>query len=176
MPPFVAVGERSAARSSVTVAASSHLAAPDRQSVPLRGVSQRHNTRPMPLCLSLGAPVTQTDLPPTPVRSTDESDDDPFRWLWLSEAAAEHYGGKSTLRGYITAGRLPTAEKLGKGWRVRKYDLDNLVEKRAVAPSFEDVETAMTRILAQAPPMTDGQMCTLGQILIEQLQRNAVAA
>ena len=103
--------------------------------------------------------------------------DDPFRWLWLAEAVDEHYGGYSTLRKHIAEGRLATAEKVGKRWRVRKYDLDSLVVERAVEPSCEDVEAAVARIVAAAPPLSDKQIRTLGAAFVDQLkQRQTVGA
>jgi hypothetical protein len=42
---------------------------------------------------------------------------------------------------WLTEGRFPTAEKAGRSWRVRKYDLDQLT-RRAVPPSYDDVEAA----------------------------------
>ncbi|MCF8610207.1 DNA-binding protein [Gordonia sp. HY285] len=100
---------------------------------------------------------------------------DPFRWLWLAEAVEEHYGGYSSLRRYITEGRLATAEKVGKRWRVRKYDLDGLIVKRAVDPSPEDVEAAVARIVASAPPLSDSQIRKLGREFVSQLQRRQAA-
>lgn len=100
---------------------------------------------------------------------------DPFRWLWLAEAVEEHYGGYSSLRRYIRVGRLATAEKVGKRWRVRKYDLDGLIVTRAVDPSCEDVKAAVARIVASAPPLSDSQIRKLGTEFVAQLQKRQAA-
>lgn len=121
--------------------------------------------------------MTQAVLSSTPPLSTEDVVEDPFRWLWLAEAIEDHYGGYSTLRQHIAEGRLATAEKVGNRWRVRKYDLDGLIVKRAVEPSYEDVGAAVARIVASAPPLSDVQIRTLGGELVAQLKkRQAVDA
>ena len=78
----------------------------------------------------------------------DSGHDDPYRWLWLSEAEAEHYGARSTLRRYVNEGRFPTAEKVGRSWRVRKYDLDRLTPReREVLQLVAEGQT--NRMIAQ---------------------------
>ncbi|MGV9669798.1 helix-turn-helix domain-containing protein [Gordonia sp. NPDC003504] len=102
--------------------------------------------------------------------------DDPYRWLWLSEAEAEHYGARSTLRRYVNEGRFPTAEKVGRSWRVRKYDLDRLT-RRAVPPSYDDVQAAVSAVAGQAPAFSDEQVRALSKAFTEQLaRRRAVGA
>jgi hypothetical protein len=54
---------------------------------------------------------------------------------------------------------------------VRKYDLDGLIVERAVEPSCEDVEAAVARIVASAPPLTDAQIRTLGAAFLDQLKQ-----
>lgn len=117
--------------------------------------------------------MTQAIAPSTH-NSFDSSD--PFRWLWLAEAVEEHYGGYSSLCRYIHEGRLATAEKVGKRWRVRKYDLDGLIVTRAVDPSCEDVEAAVARVVASAPPLSDAQIRTLASEFVAQLKKRQAAS
>ena len=126
--------------------------------------------------MPMSASVEPTDaVADTDTRITPP--DDPFRWLWLAEAAAEHYGARSTLRRHIAEGRLATAQKIGRSWRVRKYDLDSLIVERAAEPSCQDVEAAVARIVASAPPLTDAQIRTLSAAFVDQLkQRQTVGA
>ena len=108
------------------------------------------------------------------VDPADVGGDNPFRWLWLAEAVDAQYGGYSPLRRYIAEGRLTSAEKVGTRWRVRKYDLDGLIVRRAVEPSCDDVEAAVARIVASAPPLTDAQIRRLGATFVDQLARRQV--
>mgnify|MGYP003585089812 FL=1 len=84
-------------------------------------------------------------------------------WHSLKEAVALGYGGYSTLRNYIAQGRL-RAYKIGGLVKVRREDLDALVEPARPEPTFEDVEAAVERIVASAPPLTDEQCRRLAAV------------
>ena len=84
-------------------------------------------------------------------------------YLSLQEAVGLGFGAYQTLRKYIAEGRLP-AVKIGGRVKVLRADLDALaVPKRAAA--FEDVEAAVERIAASAPPLTDAQVRRLASLL-----------
>ncbi|MDN5895812.1 MAG: helix-turn-helix domain-containing protein [Nocardioides sp.] len=83
-------------------------------------------------------------------------------YLTLQQAAAEGYAAYSTLRKYITDGRLP-AVKVGSCVKVLRTDLEALAV--AVRPAtFEDVEAAAERLVASAPPLSDAQVRRLSTI------------
>lgn len=78
-------------------------------------------------------------------------------WVYLQEAEAAGYGSYSHLRHKIRTGQLP-AHKYGGRVVVLLADLDaQLVPIQPVEPAFEDVEVAVERIVASAPPLTDEQ-------------------
>lgn len=77
-------------------------------------------------------------------------------WLSLKEAVALGYGGYSTLRERIARRELQ-AYRIGGLVKVRREDLDALLLPARGEPTFEDVETAVQRIVAAAPPLTDAQ-------------------
>ena len=83
-------------------------------------------------------------------------------YLTLQQAAAEGYAAYSTLRKYITAGRLP-AVKVGSRVKVLRADLEALAV--AVRPAtFEEIEAAAERLAASAPPLNDAQVRRLSTI------------
>ena len=84
-------------------------------------------------------------------------------FLTLRQAAAEGYAAYSTLRKYIADGRLP-AVKVGSRVKVLRTDLDALAV--SVRPAtFEEVEAAVERLAASAPPLSDAQARRLSTIL-----------
>lgn len=86
-------------------------------------------------------------LPPLPERE----------WYSLREAVHLGYGGYSTLRRYIRNGDL-VAHKIGGLIKLRRADLDALaLPARPEEPTFEDIEEAIERIVAAAPPLSDEQ-------------------
>ncbi|OBA59004.1 helix-turn-helix domain-containing protein [Gordonia sp. 852002-10350_SCH5691597] len=94
----------------------------------------------------------------TPPPASDQS-----HYLNLTEAVALGYGAYQTLRKYIADGNLP-AVKIGGRVKVLRADLDALaVPKRAT--TFEDVESAIQRVVATAPPLTDAQVRRLSSLL-----------
>lgn len=83
-------------------------------------------------------------------------------YLTLQQAAAEGYAAYSTLRKYITDGRLP-AVKVGSRAKVLRADLEALAV--AVRPAtFEEIEAAAERLAASAPPLNDAQVRRLSTI------------
>ena len=83
-------------------------------------------------------------------------------YLNLTDAVRLGYGAYQTLRRYIADGRLP-AIKVGGRVKVLRSDLDGLtVPKRP--STFEDVENAVERIVATAPPLTDDQVRRLSAL------------
>ncbi|MDN6137043.1 helix-turn-helix domain-containing protein [Corynebacterium sp.] len=83
-------------------------------------------------------------------------------YLTLQQAAAEGYAAYSTLRKYITDGRLP-AVKVGPRVKVLRADLEALAV--AVRPAtFEEIEAAAERLAASAPPLNDAQVRRLSTI------------
>lgn len=84
-------------------------------------------------------------------------------YLTLQQAVAEGIAAYSTLRGYITDGRLP-AVTIGTRVKVRREDLDALATP--VHPAFSrDAVTAIARVVAEAPPLTAEQRERLAIIL-----------
>lgn len=77
-------------------------------------------------------------------------------WLSLKEAVELGYGGYSTLRQRIARRELQ-AYKIGGLVKVRLADLEAMVRPARGEASFEDAETAVRRIVAAAPPLTDAQ-------------------
>ena len=83
-------------------------------------------------------------------------------YLTLQQAAAEGYAAYSTLRKYITDGRLP-AVMVGSRVKVLRADLEALAV--AVRPAtFEEIEAAAERLAASAPPLNDAQVRRLSTI------------
>lgn len=79
--------------------------------------------------------------------------------LTLQDAVAEGFGGYSTLRKYISEGYL-RASKIGGHIKIERADLEAL--KR---PTGENIESAMSRISAAAPPLSDQQIHRLARLL-----------
>lgn len=85
-------------------------------------------------------------------------------WYSLREAVQLGYGGYSTLRKYIKDGDL-VASKIGGLIKVRRADLDALARPaQTQSQTFEDVEAAIERIVADAPPLTDDQCRRLASL------------
>lgn len=83
-------------------------------------------------------------------------------YLTLQQAAAEGYAAYSTLRKYITDGRLP-AVKVGSRVKVLRADLEALAV--SVRPAtFEEIEAAAEQLAASAPPLNDAQVRRLSTI------------
>ena len=97
-------------------------------------------------------------MPETATTPTD-------RWLTLAEATSLGYGGNSTLRRYIKLGRLPSAGKRGRAWCVRRSELDDVIAQNRGPATFDEVEAAVSALVAQAPPLTDYQMRRLAAVL-----------
>ncbi len=83
-------------------------------------------------------------------------------YLTLREAVALGYGTYPTLHRWTRVGRLP-AVKIGGRVKVLRSDLDALAEPQGKA-TFEDVETAVRRIVAAAPALTDDQTRKLASL------------
>ena len=83
-------------------------------------------------------------------------------YLTLQQAAAEGYAAYSTLRKYITDGRLP-AVKVGSRVKVLRADLEALAVDVRPA-TFEEIEAAAERLAASAPPLNDAQVRRLSTI------------
>lgn len=77
-------------------------------------------------------------------------------YLSLQLAEALGYGAQQTLRKYIRDGDLPSV-KIGRRIKVLRADLDALAVPHRPA-TFENVESAIARIVASAPPLTDDQV------------------
>lgn len=86
----------------------------------------------------------------------------PNQLLSLQQAVDEGYAAYSTLRKYISQGTL-AATKVGTRLKVRREDLDAL-RMPARASTFADVETAVKRVVATAPPLTDEQTRQLASL------------
>lgn len=84
-------------------------------------------------------------------------------WYSLKEAVSLGFGGYSTLRKSISQGKL-RAHKIGGLIKVRREDLDTLVESVRPEPTFEDVEEAIEQIVANAPALTDEQCRRLAAV------------
>lgn len=85
-------------------------------------------------------------------------------WVSIREASLLGYGSQTTLRKRIADGVL-TDSKIGRVTKVRRADLDSLVTP--VYPPdrvFEDVESAVERIVASAPPLSDAQVRRLSSL------------
>lgn len=93
--------------------------------------------------------------------------------LTLQDAVAEGYGGYSTLRKYIATGQL-AASKVGARIKVQRADLDALLEPATPPRTVEDVESAIARIVATAPPLSDEQISILGATFVERLRMSSV--
>lgn len=85
-------------------------------------------------------------------------------WVYLQEAEAAGFGSYSHLRHKIRSGQLP-AHKFGGRVVVLLADLEaQLVPIPQPELSFEDVEAAVERIVANAPPLTDDQVRRLASL------------
>ncbi|QPK80779.1 helix-turn-helix domain-containing protein [Schaalia sp. ZJ405] len=81
-------------------------------------------------------------------------------FLTLQEAVAEGYGAYSTLRRWITLGKLP-AYKTGKRIKVLREDLNTLVQ-----PIYADTrELHVEALVKDAPRLTDDQILRLRDAL-----------
>lgn len=78
----------------------------------------------------------------------------------LTEAVQLGYGAYQTLRRYITQGKLP-AVKIGGRVKVLRADLDALAVPKPTS-SFESIESAVERVVASSPPLSDEQIRRLG--------------
>ena len=92
---------------------------------------------------------------PTPLPERD--------WYSLRESVELGYGGYSTLRKYIAQGKL-RAHKIGGLLKVRREDLEAIVEPAGPEPKFTDIEAAVERLVASAPPLTDEQVRRLASL------------
>lgn len=84
-------------------------------------------------------------------------------YISLTEAVQLGYGAYQTLRRYIADGRLP-AVKVGGRVKVLRTDLDALAVPTR-ASGFESIESAVERIVASAPPLSDEQVRRLRTLL-----------
>ncbi|XBH22254.1 helix-turn-helix domain-containing protein [Jonesiaceae bacterium BS-20] len=82
------------------------------------------------------------------------------KFLSLREAVDLGYAGYSTLRKYITDGRLP-AHRLGRRIRLRQSDLDALL----APPRISQVDAAIERLVSAAPPLSAEQTRRLRHLL-----------
>ncbi|EHK85782.1 helix-turn-helix domain-containing protein [Rhodococcus pyridinivorans] len=83
-------------------------------------------------------------------------------YVSLTEAVQLGYGAYQTLRSWISDGTLP-AVKIGSRVKVLRADLDSLATPVRQS-SFEDVESAVERIVASAPPLSDSQVRRLASL------------
>lgn len=83
-------------------------------------------------------------------------------YLTLQEAVAEGYGAYSTLRSWIAQGKLP-ASKTGSRVKILRSDLDALARPVGV----DQIEVAIERLVAAAPPLTPEQTRRLRDLLGE---------
>lgn len=81
----------------------------------------------------------------------------------LTEAVKLGYGAYQTLRRYITQGKLP-AVKIGGRVKVLRADLDALAVPKPTS-SFESIESAVERVVASSPPLSDEQIRRLRTLL-----------
>ncbi|WP_082802928.1 helix-turn-helix domain-containing protein [Microbacterium sp. CH1] len=89
----------------------------------------------------------------------------PHSRFTLQEAARLRRIGHSTLRRKIADGSLP-AERIGRRLYVRPNDLDALAQPVVGRPTNDRaVESAVARIVADAPRLTPGQLERLAVIL-----------
>lgn len=84
-------------------------------------------------------------------------------YVSLTEAVQLGYGAYQTLRSWIADGTLP-AVKIGARVKVLRADLEALAVPTGPT-RFEDVEAAVERIVATAPPLTDAQVRRLASLL-----------
>lgn len=93
-------------------------------------------------------------------------------WYYLTDAAKEsHYPAYSTLRKAIADGRLPAIKQRGR-IKVRERDLNALIEPTPVdpTPSHKNVDSAVERVVSNAPRLSPSQRERLAVIL----NRNSV--
>ncbi len=87
-------------------------------------------------------------------------------WVSIREASLLGYGSQTTTLCKRIADGALTGSKVGRVTKVRRADLDSLVTP--VHPpdrDFEDVEGAVERIVASAPPLYDAQVGRLSSLL-----------
>ena len=85
-------------------------------------------------------------------------------WLTLTEVVELGYGSHWTLRQRIKRGEL-AASRIGSLIKVHRDDLAALVVPiEPTEQTFEDVEAAVERIVASAPPLTDPQVRRLAAL------------
>ena len=69
----------------------------------------------------------------------NESDDEPQKWLTVAEAARYLRVSRQTIYNYMDSGLLPFYEfKSGGGRRLRRADLDALLERRGDKPASDE--------------------------------------
>ena len=76
-------------------------------------------------------------------------------YLTLQQLVAEGVAAYSTLRAYVADGRLP-AVRVGNRIKVLREDVDALAIPTQHTAA-RDVVSAVQRIVAEAPPLTQGQ-------------------
>lgn len=82
--------------------------------------------------------------------------------ITLQQAVAEGFGGYSTLRAHIAAGRLP-AQRYGRRWSIRRVDLEALGTPSSGA--IDTLDKSVQRIIISAPHLTEEQRSTLRKVL-----------
>lgn len=85
-------------------------------------------------------------------------------WYSLKEAANSGYPAYSTLRKYISDGRLP-AVKMGRRIMVRKQDLDSLAKPMQGMKNSQAIKAAIERVVAESPSLTTEQRERLAAVL-----------
>lgn len=95
-----------------------------------------------------------------PGRTPSPTHVDPL--LDLIEAGQIGFGAYSTLRKKIAAGVLPAVKVNGRV-KVRLSDLEALAVPSRER-TFEDVESAVERIVASAPPLSEAQIRRLASL------------
>jgi len=86
----------------------------------------------------------------------------------LRTAVDHGYDGYSTIRAAIKSGVLP-AKKVGGKWKINQADLEAhgqpAVRPASQPESFDDVATAVKRVVDAAPPLTDDQVRRLRELI-----------
>lgn len=70
-------------------------------------------------------------------RSTTRNETDRDPWLTLAEVAAELRVNPSTVRLWVTQGRLPASRAGQRKWLVRRSELDRMLNPQPAAPATD---------------------------------------
>lgn len=84
-------------------------------------------------------------------------------YLTPNQAAAEGYGGYSTLLQRIRSGALPAERGANGRWRIRRDDLESMLD--GATSSQASIEAAVARVVAQADALTSSQLAKIAAAL-----------